>query len=216
MVSKRKHTRRNVAVSGSWQPVPLTFLRSRACAELSLHAAKLLLDCLAMLGPNAIRNGDISLAPKIMAVRGWTSRKTLGDAVKELETAKLLLKTRQGSRLDCNLFALTIYPLDCDLHKLDVRPGCYNTSDWTLVKEDGDRKPTESAPARWNRVRKAKTDDSPRNISREKRSAVEQKEDDPIMQNGDFVPPGHEIPRFLFTDGSATGHLSRETICSCI
>ena len=74
--------KRGVAVVGAWQPVPLEFLKSRACAELSPHGAKLLMDFLGMLGPNAIRNGDINLTPKMMEVRGWTSRDSLGAAVR--------------------------------------------------------------------------------------------------------------------------------------
>ena len=62
----KKHS---IAVNGAWLPVPLEFLRSRACAELSPHAAKLLLDLMALLGPNATRNGDLSLAPKAMKAR---------------------------------------------------------------------------------------------------------------------------------------------------
>ncbi|TQK04327.1 hypothetical protein FB599_2879 [Herbaspirillum sp. SJZ130] len=167
----RKHS---VSVSGPWQPVPLSFLRSRACSSLSPHAAKLLLDCLAILGPNATRNGDICLAPKIMEPRGWTSRKTLGEAVKELEAAKLLSKTRQGTRLDCSLFALTLYPLNCDLRKLDVRPGSYSTNDWTTITEGLDSPPTDESPARWNRVRKMKIEAPPGNKTINSRSIAEQ------------------------------------------
>ena len=77
----KKHS---IAVNGAWLPVPLEFMRSRACAELSPHAAKLLLDLMALLGPNATRNGDLSLAPKAMKARGWSGRETLRMAVAEL------------------------------------------------------------------------------------------------------------------------------------
>lgn len=93
---RKKH---GIACEGPWLPVPIEFLRSRACAELSPHAAKLLLTVWGALGPNAGRNGDISLAPKAMAVRGWNSRATLHAAVCELESAGLLCKTRKGTRL---------------------------------------------------------------------------------------------------------------------
>lgn len=167
MSGRDKKRRRGVVVTGSWLPVALEFLRSRACAELSPHGAKLLLDCLATLGPNASRNGDLSLAPKVMAVRGWTSKSTLAAAIEELEAHGLLIRTRQGSRLDCSLFALTLYPLDCDLGKIDVRPGGYRTTDYM----DGGRlalPPSEMQPARWRHARKTKTlpprrNDTPRN-----------------------------------------------------
>lgn len=145
--------KRGVAISGSWQPVPLDFLRSRAAAELSPHGAKLLLDVLAMMGPNASRNGDISVAPKLMRVRGWNSSATLSAAVRELEVYGLLSMTRQGSRLDCSLFACSLYPLDCDPKKIDVKPGSYLTSDW-MQRGSLAKPPDGHHPARWRRARK--------------------------------------------------------------
>jgi hypothetical protein len=127
-----------------------------------------------------------------MAPRGWNSRETLGNAVAELSAAGLLIKTRQGSRLDCSLFALTLYPLDCDLRKLDVRPGCYSLSDWTLAGEGVEKPPTEHLPARWNRVRKAKKVAPQRNKARKKRSTTEQKADGIEASEELFVPPRDE------------------------
>lgn len=166
--------KRGIAVTGPWQPVSLNFLRSRACAELSPHGAKLMLDVFAMLSTNASRNGDISLTPKIMKVRGWTGRATLGAAVKELLAHNLLFMTKQGSRLDCSLFACTLYPLDCDFDKLDVRPGCYVTS--AYMGEDGSmqKEPTEVNPARWRQARKTETVAPPRNAKAQKRTATVQ------------------------------------------
>lgn len=146
-------TKRPLAVSGPWLPLPLDFLRSRACAELSPHGMKLLIDFLSMLGPNAIRNGDVSLTPKLMAVRGWSGRETLGAAVRELIDHGLLIQTRQGSRLDCSLFACTLFPLDCDFRKLDVGPGSYRTTDW-MCGGDLANAPTETNKARWRHARK--------------------------------------------------------------
>lgn len=145
--------RRGIAVTGSWLPFPLDFLRSRACAELSPHGAKLLLDVLSMLGPNATRNGDISITPKLMRLRGWSGRQTLNAAVSELEAFGLIFRTRQGSRLDCSLWACTLYPMDCDPRKIDVRPGCYRMTDWMMGGDLAD-KPTEKKPAAWRRARK--------------------------------------------------------------
>lgn len=148
----RDQRKRGIAVSGPWQPVPLAFLRSRACAELSPHGAKLLLNVLGMLSTNAQRNGDICLTPKLMLAHGWSGRQTLNAATAELETYGLLFKTRQGSRLDCSLWACTLYPLDCDLSKLDVRPGAYSTSDW-MQGGELEKPPTKDKPAVWRRAR---------------------------------------------------------------
>ena len=152
--------KRGIAVNGSWLPMPLLFLRSRACAELSPHGAKLLLDVLGMLGPNATRNGDISLTPKLMIVRGWSSRSTLNAAVKELEDHGLLARTRQGGRLDCTLFALTLFPLDCDVRKLDTHAvGSFTSRDFEAA---GASAPTELQPAVWRQARKTQTVAPPR------------------------------------------------------
>lgn len=166
----KKHS---IAVSGAWLPVPLEFLRSRACAELSPHAAKLLLDLMALLGPNATRNGDLSLAPKAMKARGWSGRETLRMAVAELLEHGLLTQTRQGSRRDCSLYALTLYPVNCDVNKLDVGagPGSYTTQDW---RAHGEAAPTEASPAVWRRARKTVLLTSPRDEVPEIRPATGQ------------------------------------------
>lgn len=139
-----KHPKkRSIAVTGAWLPLPLDFLRSRACAELSTHASKLLFDVLALLGPNAIRNGDLSLAPKTMALRGWTSRATLCAAVRELEKYGLLVQSKKGDRKDCSLFACTLFPLDCDQSKLDISPGAYRVTDYMGYPPTRAHAPTE-------------------------------------------------------------------------
>jgi len=167
----RENKKSKIAVTGAWLPLPLEFMRSRACAELSPHAAKLLMDVFSMLGPNATRNGDISITPKLMRLRGWSGRESLNAAVRELLEYGLLIQTRQGSRLDCSLFACTLYPLDCDLRKLDVTPGCYRTTDWmnggALCKA-----PIETSPAVWRRARKTQTLTPPRDEVTAKRPAT--------------------------------------------
>ena len=148
----KKH---RIAVDVAWVPVPLDFLRSRACAELSPLALKLLIDLLALLGPNARGNGDLSLTFKSMRARGWKSNFSLHAALNELMEFGLVAKTRQGSRLGCSLFAVTLYPLDCDLGKLDVSPGCYLRTDYM---QGGALAipPTEDSPAEWRQPRKIK------------------------------------------------------------
>lgn len=150
----KNNRKKALAVQGAWTPIPLDFLRSAACASLSPLASKLLLDVHAQLKPNAIGNGDICFAPKVMAARGWTSRASLRAAVQELTTAGLLIMTRQGSRLDCCLYACTLYPLDCDFAKIDVRPGAYRASDYMAANPRLGHPPTAEQPVRWNRPRK--------------------------------------------------------------
>lgn len=153
MTRKTRAKKKTVAVSGQWLPVPLEFLRSTACASLSPHAAKLLLDVLGSLGPNAIRNGDISLAQSMLGRRGWTSRSTLLAAVRELEECGLLVKSRQGGRLDCNLFACTLYPLDAT-KPVEITQNAYTVSDWKGPGGSHAGPPKPESPASWRRARK--------------------------------------------------------------
>lgn len=153
--------------------MPLDFLRSRAAAELSPHGAKLLLDVLALLGPNASRNGDLSLAPSTMAARGWKSRSSLHAAIAELIEHRLLVKTRQGGRLDCSLYAITLYPLDCDLSKLDVKPGTFTGVSWAMGGAL-EKPPTGDDPAVWRRARKTNSLAPPRDKVPVKRPATGQ------------------------------------------
>ena len=165
----REYKKRGIAVAGTWVPLGLTFLRSRACAALSPHAAKLLLDLLALLGPNATKNGDLCITPKVMQVRGWSGRATLQATVTELEKHGLIVKAKQGGRLDCCLFAVTLYPLDCDLRKLDVGPGAYTSRDW---EQAGLNPPTEEHPTTWRRARKTVSVAPPRYEVGKQRSAT--------------------------------------------
>ena len=148
-----RQKKRGIAVNGPWLPMPIDFLRSRACAELSPHGLKLLVDVLAMLGPNATRNGDLCLTHKLMSVRGWSSKSSLSAAISELQAHGLIVQTRQGSRLDCSLWACTLFPLDCDTRKLDVSPGSYRTTDWMHGGALANP-PTEGSKAVWRHARK--------------------------------------------------------------
>jgi hypothetical protein len=144
-----------ITVRGAWFPMPIEFLRSRACATLSPQALKMLIDLCAQMGPNARGNGDLTAAATILAPRGWTSAATRSAAVKELIDTGLLVITRMGNRRRCNLYAVTLWPMDCDFAKLDHGPGCYATDDWA----GGPGRPlaavpSAEAPASWSRLRK--------------------------------------------------------------
>ena len=143
-----------VAIQGEWFAMPLEFLRSRACAELSPHAVKVLLDLCAQLGRNSARNGDLSAPPDYMRTRGWASTATRVAALRELLDANLIVVTRSADRRRCALFGLTLWPLSCDFSKLDVAPGCCTPSTWTKGESERSEKPTLEAPAVWNRPRK--------------------------------------------------------------
>lgn len=158
--------RHGVAVRGSWVPVPIELLRSRAFASLSPLATKLFWDLVSQLHPNAGNNGSLSAARAVLQLRGWVSAASQQAAIAELIAARLLCITRQGGRRRCTLFALTIYPLDHDPATMEVGPGAYASRDWTEARPDAedvlhprvlapdwtDRVP---APAVWAVPRKA-------------------------------------------------------------
>lgn len=151
----RPRSRKNpVTVRGPWFALSLEMIRSRAFAELSPHAAKLFLDLCAQLGPNSLRNGDLTATPGVMRARGWTSEPTLKAAVQELLNAGLLILSRQGNKRRCSLYALTPWPLDCDLSKIDITQNAYQCADWTKGLRDRSDPPTTDRPAKWNRARK--------------------------------------------------------------
>lgn len=145
-----------VSVTGPWVALPLQFLASRACAALSPQALKMLFDLCAQLGPNASGNGDLSAAPSVMRARGWTSNATRQAALDELVAAKLLCMTRQGSRRQCSLFAVTLWPMACDFSKLDHGPGAYSVNDWRGARDEAASRPSAEKPAVWASLRKNK------------------------------------------------------------
>jgi hypothetical protein len=85
---------------------------------LTSKAVRLLLE-LAMQY-NGYNNGDLSAAWSIMRGRGWNSRDTLFRAERELLSHCLIIKTRQGGKNRCNLYALTWQAIDECGGKLDA------------------------------------------------------------------------------------------------
>ena len=208
----RGSKKRSVAVTGSWLPLSLNFLKSRACAELSPHGAKLLLDVLSMLGPNATRNGDIALAPSLMAIRGWTSRATLGATVRELVECGLLVYSRRGGRLDCSLFACTLFPLDCDLRKIDIKPGAYLMTDYMGDRAELANAATEAKPACWRRARGGVNSSPATERQTNKTFRGGTNPTTGTHEAGDFVPPRNKTPSIPPSHRSATGHLLKGAI----
>lgn len=151
--NKPKGKKSPVTVRGGWFPMPLDFLRSRACAERSPLAIKMLLYLCSQLGPNAKGNGDLSATPSLLKLQGWSSKSSLVAALAELVAAELLCITRRGNRKLCTLYAVTLWPMDCDFSKLDHGPGAYKAEGWRDNPAQSD-KPTDDKPATWNRPRK--------------------------------------------------------------
>ena len=78
--------------------------------RLSSRATKVLMNVAASYtGHN---NGDLAVTLKVMALSGWTSNDQLRKALAELLHYGFLVKTRQGGRNQCSLYALGWHPID--------------------------------------------------------------------------------------------------------
>lgn len=158
---RTRRSRKNpVVVKAPWIPISLEVTRSRAFAGLSPHATKLFFDMCSRLGGNGAGNGDIAVTDEMQRLRGWTSKTTWRAALKELIEARFVIVTRQGSKRRCSLYALTPWPLECDARKIEVGPGSYSMSDWTIVtgRPNSHAPPSAENPAIWTRPRRSKAD----------------------------------------------------------
>lgn len=90
-------------------------------ASVLSHKAAHLLDNLAAQY-NGVNNGDLSAAPKIMTLFGWTSQGSIHSALVELLALGFIEQTRQGGKNRCSLYALTWQAIDDCSGKLDVLP----------------------------------------------------------------------------------------------
>jgi hypothetical protein len=70
---------------------------------------------------NGKNNGDLSAAPKIMKLFGWTSQGSVHSALIELLAFGFIEQTRQGGRNKCSLYAVTWLAIDECKDKLDVK-----------------------------------------------------------------------------------------------
>ncbi len=116
------------ASRGPFIAIPRAVLNSPAWAAMSGHEVKLLLDLAASYRGSS--NGDLSCAWRVMKPRGWSSRDTLAKALAGLLDKGFIVKTRQGGKRLCNLYALSWEAIDpCD-GKLDVKPWPVPSNAW--------------------------------------------------------------------------------------
>ncbi|CAA9890314.1 conserved hypothetical protein [Candidatus Methylobacter favarea] len=91
-----------------------------AASVLSHKAAHLLDNLIAQYdGKN---NGDLSAAPKIMKLYGWSSQGSVYNGLVELLGYGFIEQTRQGGKNQCSLYAVTWHAIDECNGKLDVNP----------------------------------------------------------------------------------------------
>ena len=77
---------------------------------LSHRAVRLLMDIARQY--NGSNNGDLCATYSGMKARGWTSKDQLFKSLVELEYYGFIVKSRQGGKHRCNLYALTWFNID--------------------------------------------------------------------------------------------------------
>lgn len=112
----------------SFVALPHHLLEHPAFLELSGYATKALLLLAAQYkGKN---NGDLCATQELAARSGWTSKGSFHRALVELEAAGFIVKTRQGGRNRCSLYALAWKPIDECGGKLDVPASRVASNEW--------------------------------------------------------------------------------------
>lgn len=110
---------------GQFVALPHVVLESPPYLSLRSSAKALLVDLAFQY--NGRNNGDLTAAFGYMKKRGWSSKQTIANALRELVEVGLVIKTRQGKFQNpnacCDLYALTWQPIDeCPGKNLEVSP----------------------------------------------------------------------------------------------
>ena len=112
-------------ITGRFIGLPHVVVKNKDYIQLSYKSKALLIDL--MLQYNGKNNGDLTTALAILRDRGWKRQATIGEAVKELIDANLIIRTREGQFRNpfsrCALYAVTWQPIDdCKDKDLNVNP----------------------------------------------------------------------------------------------
>lgn len=119
--------------SGSFVAIPTEILESSEYAMLNGNAVKALLDLYSQF--NGRNNGDYTAAWGVMSKRGWKSKASLYKALRALLEGGWIVKTRQGGKHACTLYAVTWKPIhECD-GKLDVSATNTPLGTWKQIKK---------------------------------------------------------------------------------
>lgn len=123
--------------SGAFVPLPCSVLNHPNFVALTPKAIKLLMDLLSQIrfksgGP--IKNGDLCATASMMMKRGWRSKETLEEALKELIHYGFIKLTRQGGRHQASLYAVTWWAVNEGGGKLDCGETRAPSSEWAMEK----------------------------------------------------------------------------------
>lgn len=125
--------------TGPFSAMPHAVINSAAWDALTGPEMKLLMIFAGK--HNGKNNGNISCSWKEMNGRGFVSKDTLARALAGVIAKGFVMKTRQGGRHSCSLFAITWKGIDpCDV-PLDIKPSPAPSNAWR------DWRPTSDAPA---------------------------------------------------------------------
>lgn len=90
--------------------IPVPVMRTRKFANLSAWAVRVLLELTSQY--NLHNNGDLMAAYSVLKDRGFRSKATLSRALRELLDSGMIVRTRQGGKNQCSLYALTWEEID--------------------------------------------------------------------------------------------------------
>lgn len=123
--------------SGAFVPLPCSVLNHPNFTALTPKAIKLLMDLLSQLrfksgGP--VNNGDLCATISLMTKRGWRSKETLEESLKELIHYGFITLTRQGGRHQASLYAVTWWAINECGGKLDCGETRVPSNEWHMER----------------------------------------------------------------------------------
>ena len=109
-------------IGGPFAAIPIYVLEHRDFWTVSPTATRLLVCLASQFNASNFNNGDLCAAQSIMAKYGWKDS-TRKRALKELDDVGLIVKTHQGHKRRCSLYALSWLPIDrCPGKNLELGP----------------------------------------------------------------------------------------------
>ena len=108
-MSARRKTNKRVS-DGGFVQLPKKVMRSPNFVKLTPYAVKLLIDLCEQY--NGSNNGDLCATWSMMVLRGWKSKETLTNAIKELNHYELIVTTQYGGLGRPSLYAIAWFNID--------------------------------------------------------------------------------------------------------
>jgi len=109
------------------------WIKNENWASLSPKAVKMFFDL--YVEYNSSNNGDFCASLSVMRKKGWNSNSQIRKAIQELMDKGWIVLSRQGAFRDCcNLYAVTIWPIDECGGKLDISPTHTAPNYWRQIK----------------------------------------------------------------------------------